>query len=535
MPPVNENISPLDTSTSKLRYARRVIFSLTLMLSLTSCAYFFHAGSTNIYGDGIAHLNIARRVVDIDERGFWPHYAQLGSPWLPLPHLLMLFFIWQDFLWRSGLAGSIVSMICYVAAVLLIFEIGSSFGGALLLDNANAKSWRAGAIAAAIFAFNPSLLYMQTTPMTELPFLASVALTVWLLMQWSLTDRSRLLILSGFAAALATLTRYEAWALLPAGALIVFLLAPSGQRLRATLIWSSLAATGPLYWLWHNWATYGNALEFYNGYYSAKKLYLRLQDRLSWTNFVVGNIALSTMIGVAAAAACSGLALCLLGLAGIIRTLLSYIKEWPRLRATLPVLLLALPFLFTVYSLYTGNIQIYPFSAISLLNVRYGLNLALALPIFSLVWLRGKQAKLRMLILILFVLANYGWLLSGGFEQLAVFQEPCRNNCNTREAHALTMLAAYLRKHPPAGKIMMYGGELMPVIASGGLNFRDIIFQNANQNSSDDLPTNAQSVIVKEGDELWQRLQSNANFQQHFELIYRVEPAPCLMVWHRRH
>ena len=42
-----------------------------------------------LYGDAVAHLAIARRIVDAR----YPGIAQLGGVWLPLPHLLMLPFI----------------------------------------------------------------------------------------------------------------------------------------------------------------------------------------------------------------------------------------------------------------------------------------------------------------------------------------------------------------------------------------------------------------------------------------------------------
>ena len=37
-----------------------------------------------LYGDAVAHLGIARRLLDAR----YPGLAQLGGVWLPLPHLL---------------------------------------------------------------------------------------------------------------------------------------------------------------------------------------------------------------------------------------------------------------------------------------------------------------------------------------------------------------------------------------------------------------------------------------------------------------
>ncbi len=56
---------------------------------------------------------------------------------------------------------------------------------------------------------------------------------------------------------------------------IYFLIAARKQRLLAALLFSIIAALGPLYWLAHNWWLYSNPLEFYNGPYSAMSIYQR--------------------------------------------------------------------------------------------------------------------------------------------------------------------------------------------------------------------------------------------------------------------
>src|SRR5271169_2885230 len=67
-------------------------------------------GWTLWYGDAEAHLNIARRIFDSRT----PGYEQLGTVWLPLPHLLMIPFAMHDAWWRNGLAGAIPSSVCFV-------------------------------------------------------------------------------------------------------------------------------------------------------------------------------------------------------------------------------------------------------------------------------------------------------------------------------------------------------------------------------------------------------------------------------------
>src|ERR1700754_3684891 len=83
---------------------------LAAVLSLAAFIYFFSNGMTNHYGDGIAHLNIARKVVDSPDSSLWQRYLQIGTPWLPLQTILMMPLVANDSLWRSGAAGSLVPM-----------------------------------------------------------------------------------------------------------------------------------------------------------------------------------------------------------------------------------------------------------------------------------------------------------------------------------------------------------------------------------------------------------------------------------------
>lgn len=86
------------------------------IVGLVALSYSYTHHLVLTYSDAGSHLNIARRVLDSRNPGI----AQLGTVWLPVPHILMQPFIQNDFLWHTGLAGSIVGFICYeIAAVSL--------------------------------------------------------------------------------------------------------------------------------------------------------------------------------------------------------------------------------------------------------------------------------------------------------------------------------------------------------------------------------------------------------------------------------
>src|SRR5215467_543495 len=87
--------------------------------SVFSLLYYFHQQQILLYGDAVAHINIARRVFDSQT----PGPLQLGTVWLPLPHLLMIPFLVFDSLWQSGLGGSIPSVLGYMFGVTGIYRL----------------------------------------------------------------------------------------------------------------------------------------------------------------------------------------------------------------------------------------------------------------------------------------------------------------------------------------------------------------------------------------------------------------------------
>src|SRR5438874_1079760 len=87
------------------------------LVSAAALRYCLERGYILYYGDALAHLNIARRLWDSRTPGF----DQLGTVWLPLPHLLTALLVSRDELWRTGLAGAIPSAVCGALAAAFLF------------------------------------------------------------------------------------------------------------------------------------------------------------------------------------------------------------------------------------------------------------------------------------------------------------------------------------------------------------------------------------------------------------------------------
>src|SRR5437870_13638943 len=94
-------------------------WAVILVVALGSLYFFYSRNLSNVYGDGIAHMEGARRLWD----SLTPGYPEIGSVWLPLFHLLASPLTLSDRLWRTGLAGSIVSTAAFIATAWSVFRL----------------------------------------------------------------------------------------------------------------------------------------------------------------------------------------------------------------------------------------------------------------------------------------------------------------------------------------------------------------------------------------------------------------------------
>jgi hypothetical protein len=512
--PINPaHLSPTTSDRLAQLIARRgvwLVVVIAALLSLISFVYFFTNGMTNLYGDGIAHVNIARKVVDSPDDSLWQRYLQIGTPWLPLQTFLMLPLVAIDPLWRSGAAGSLVSMVAFVVTATMIYRIALHLYGA---EDAKWGNWMAAA-SLMIFALNPSALFMQATPMTELVFMAMLAAAVFCLQQWLKEQSTRRLVIAGLVMTLATLARYEAWPVAALSVLIVALARHGDRRarLKMTGVFAALVCAGPLYWLWHNWAIFGNALEFLSGPHSARGIFLHEEARLGWAKVFIGHPLVSLLWMAVTTAVCSGPFVLLLSAIGFVT--FATLKR-RRLIEQSPALLLGVPFFFHTISVMRGEIQIFPFSAFGLLNVRYGLPHVLAVAVFApaVVWLfKPQRRRVALIGLAVVVILQFGYLISEGPSQLAVYQEGYRNGVNSARAREWAKAAAWLRAHPPRQTIWMNTGALGPLVPRGGLQFAHIIHEGSLRwhTINATIPADVSTVVYQEGDPVAGRIQADA-------------------------
>ncbi|MEO8869329.1 MAG: hypothetical protein ABI357_00710 [Granulicella sp.] len=357
-------------------------------LALIIC---YTRGYVLLYGDAVAHLGIARRILDSRNPGL----SQLGGVWLPLPHLLLLPFVQKMMWWQNGLAGAWPSMLCYIAGVVGFYRLARRI---LIM--------RWAFVATAFYALNPNLLYLSTTAMTEPLFLALLIWMTLVAMECVTAIREgkhkvvarRLLVLAVLIVA-AVFTRYDGWI---AGAVVWCVIAWELARHRevwvkvrpAFVAFTVLVVAAPLSWLWYNQHFYHDALDFMRGPYSAAAIEKKTSPPGSkhyrgWHNPAWALLFYTRTAQVDAAAWEMGFGVMAAALAGFVVLV--------RRKLQLPALLLWLPLPFYVYSVAYGSVpifipQLYPHS---FYNSRYGMEMLPALALFLFVAIAAIEERIR--------------------------------------------------------------------------------------------------------------------------------------------
>jgi hypothetical protein len=449
----------VDSKNSEQSPVSELLIPLLLLalLSMGAVVWFNQRGYTLYYGDAEAHLNMARRV--LDSRAAGP--IQLGAVWLPLPHVLMLPFVANDKLWQSGLAGAIPVAFSFVVAAMFLFRAARGIYGD-----------RAAAIAVlCLFAVNPNLLYLQSAPMTEPVFFATLCALLYFAVRHRESQSLVWVAAAGVAGLAATMTRYEGWFLIPF-ATLYFLIAAKRHRVVAALLFGAIASLGPLAWLAYNWWFCADPLWFYRGPYSAMAIYkkgLALgYDRYRGDH----DLGYAWVYYRNAVRVTAGWPLVWLGLAGAVAA---------RVRRTFwPLLLLAPAPAFYLWSMYSGGTPIYmphmwPFSYY---NTRYGLEALplLALAAGALVMLAPVRLRAAAALLVV-GLGVAPWLWTPAPQGWICWKE---SQVNSDVRRAWTKEAAdYLAPRYKKGTgILIPFGDVVGIFRQAGIPLRDALHED---------------------------------------------------------
>jgi hypothetical protein len=527
-----------------------LVSALAALLSLVAFAWFYHRGDILLYGDAVAHLNIARRLTDSRN----PGWDQIGTVWLPLPHLLVAPFVANDWLWRTGIGGSIPSMIAYVLGVAGIFRL------------VRARASRTAAcFAAALYAYNPSLLYMQSTSMTESIFLAAV---IWSVAYFDDFLRGLFPNSPGTAPAIpafsaiercgaclaaAIFTRYDGW-------IIAFIIGvwatlaairwlsthppqPELRRIvRSMSCFLLLLALCPVLWLAHNYKNTGRPLDWLNGPYSAKAIEKRSSRPTDPPYPGKDHMVVAAQYFLKAARMNTGEGsrqnwLILLATAGVLVSAF-------HLRRFAPLLLLWIPLPFYAYSIAYGSVPIFvpewwPFSYY---NVRYGLELLPAIAVFGgiLPWAIARLQRPRLTIaataafflVAILAFSSSAWCFSRRSQDRnwgrkwmipICYREAWANSRSRLQLEA--QVAQALSGIPENSTVLMYTSDYVGAIQRAGIHFDHIISESTfiAWDSARSAPfAGADYIVAIEGDPVAAAVQINPRGLTKIEIIHTL-------------
>jgi hypothetical protein len=506
--------------------ADAVSWVLILGVALGSLHFFNSRGLSDIYGDALAHMEGARRLFD----SLTPGYVEIGTGWLPAFHVLVSPLAVNDYLWRTGLAGSLVSMAAFVLSARFLFRLS------LEMNRSLAGGW----VTLATVLLCPNMLYLAATPLTESLAILWSVLTVYGLFRFELSGRWRALIGSALAASLGTLTRYDAWYLLPFAALFVLLgrSAPWQERFRRVLVFSVIAGAGPVLWLAHNALRFGNPLAFYNGPYSAKAIYAH---QLATTGFrypTDGSLLLSARYYLEDCRLTMGALPLELALLGLIAWLVDSSERGRRTAA----LLLLVPLPFYVHSMAHAFVPLYVPTLFpnTYYNLRYGLEMLPAVAIFPSFLLAPRLSRRVRGALLAAILATLGAqtisTASRGASELVVVKEGILNTpCRSLREQAIIRR---LRKDYDGRLIILSAGKWPCMNPELGIPLRNTLSE-ANREPWQDLQRGVGPavgwIIRGDGDRVDQLMRAYPNAFTDFELVeQRAEPGEGSVQIYRR-
>lgn len=510
------------TSLWTFRDIRLLIYSLSIALATAATVISLEHNVIVAYGDAESHLNIAKRVLASPTSGF----SQLGGIWLPLPHLLMVPLVYFDPLWRSGLAGSVVSGIAYVVACIALFQLTMN----------TTKRLTAAVTAWLVFALNPNILYMQATPMTELPLIAFFVLSVFFFTEFlgRQTD-FRPLILAAIFAFAASLSRYDGWLLVAGEAGILgtmYLMRPRERKHWEgyIILFSTVAFFGILLWLLWDYLILGDAMYFTNSPFSAKSQQQGWLARGELPSY--RNPYLAVMYYLVTARENIGLLVSGLSVAGL---LLFFFR--PNIRKIWVTLLLLFPLFFYIITLYSGQSIIFipeltpDTYEFSLFNVRYGIMMVPAAAFFTAICvyympgiIRPSVVAVALFSFLPYALGRTPITLADGTVGLSSAKTPdVQHWLSTQYDHGYILLDDYSR----TVSIIKSGLPMEQVIYIGNKPYWE--------ESLDSPEKYARWIVMQKNDALWKNIldrpEIQARLYQYFEKAYT---SPDILVFKRK-
>ncbi len=517
------------------KYNTQIAIFLLTFISVFCTIYFFQGGKQLVYADAISRLDIARKVID----NLTPGLAQLGNVWLPLPQILMLPFIWNDYLWHSGIAGALMSMTAFILGGYYVYK------SAKIISNSLMASY----FALALYALNINIMYLQSTAMSEALFLCTLSASIYYLLYWVKTNNKFYLIPAALSVSAMTLTRYEGLAVLLSSIPMVFVIILIRERSRTkaeanTILYTVLAGLGFTLWTIYLTAIFGDPL-YWKHYYATPQatgggsaVYTQAKPFLSavW-QYTTSSIWMVGLIPV------------IYAFVGIFVMAVKSFKE--RSYYFLVMLMPLSVFLFMVLTLQRNTPIVQPILNLDSIissqtsfqtgfNIRYGLLLLPWFAVMGAYLLTMRNFKIKILVFIflfsLFSIQVFSYFYN---DYSVIYQIPAKLN-----PKPYASLVSWMKEHYDGGLILVSASSHEDQMFEMGIPYKRYIHEGTNKywkETLDDPPRYASWVIIDKGhpsdmvarkDTIQPALDRDYNlmFNQDQVRIYKIKNKPYIEI-----
>lgn len=454
--------------TSNVRNAiEQIVIFCSFTVGIIAWYIFYRNGLSIAYNDAMAHMNLARMVVDNMQPGF----SQLGGVWLPLNHLLALPLVWNNWAWHSGFAESIISIISYVLSTWLLFKIVYNITDEIIPS----------ILASLTFALNVNMIYLQATPLTESLFIVLFIASAYFFTNWILKNNYSDLTLLSVTGFFLVLSRYDGWFVvcfefIIIGIYEIFVRKSTSKEIIGKLIIFALPSLyGISLWLFWNLLIFKNPFYFAIGPYSAHAQ----QNSIATSKGLItkGNLLLSSLDYYYAIIDNVGFLVGILALLGLLTFFFQKSKFSHSKRFVLVAFLFS-PILFNILALYLGfsilSVPQFNWNPSGLLsgewfNVRYGI---LALPLIAfLVGVLSKGRRILLFIIPIIIVLQSTILITQGVITIT-------DGVSGTSSFQNGDVAAYLKAHVNSqDKVLLSITSFSPVAFQSNMEFRQIIHE----------------------------------------------------------
>jgi len=511
-------VRPARTTIRSLGTDRSLLLAalVTALLGMAALFWSYHSNLVLAYNDASSHLNIARRIVDSRT----PGVVQLGTVWLPVPHVLLQPFIYNDFLWQTGLAGSILGLLCFETSAIALFL------SIRLITGRELAAW----VGLAVFVCNPNCFYIHTTALTEPVLIMGMTVSSYFLLRWDKYGDTSDLLLAGFPALVAVGSRYEGWSFALAATALVFVGAYRRwhDSLRAqalTLSWLLLPLYAMFLWFFYNWLIFGNPLAFQQGQVTE---IVKESSRLAGGYGAKGHLALAFKIFTWTTIDVAGGLLIICALAGIA----CYVGT-TRLRpdSLMPFVLLA-AYPFNIAMLWLGQTLVTTpqTDPQNFFNMRYGVVLMPGIALFV-GYLADTLCRRRWSplvgILMVALLLGQGFIWSTGWPRSAVVVAD--GLAQMTATNVSTQAADYLHHHYAGGAILMDANNHAKFVLQSKIDLRQYLdsYSGVLWNEALAAPAAHATWVVLQpdvaGDRVTQVFARNSDLSHQFALQFRSD------------